>query len=224
VTNKKNNNLKIKPKSFIFNIFKRFIDIFGSVFLLIIFSPILLATAIIIKKTSPGPIFFKQKRVGENSKEFWMYKFRSMYVGDNDKRLKENYPELWKKYKESGWKLPMSEDPRITPVGKVIRSLTIDEFPQLFNILKGEMSLVGPRAYREEELKEYEEKFPHTKHLIEDIRSVKPGVTGPWQTSGRNELNFEQRAELDSRYIRNRSIRQEILILIKTPMAMLSRW
>lgn len=213
-----------KQKDIIFGVFKRTIDIIGSIVLLIIFFPILLVTAIIIKQTSPGPILFKQKRVGKDSKEFWMYKFRSMYVGDNDKRLKENYPDLWKKYKDSGWKLPMSEDPRITPVGKVIRSLTIDEFPQLVNILKGEMSLVGPRAYREEELKEYESKYPQTKPLIEDIRSVKPGVTGPWQTSGRNELNFEQRAKLDSHYIRNRSIRQEILILFKTPMAMLSRW
>lgn len=207
-----------------FNIFKRTIDIVSSVILLILFFPIMLVTAIIIKKTSNGPILFKQKRVGQNSQEFWMYKFRSMYVGDNDKRLKENYPELWKKYKDAGWKLPMCDDPRITPVGKVIRSLTIDEFPQLFNVLKGDMSLIGPRAYREEELKEYEEKYPHTKKFIEDIRSVKPGITGLWQTSGRNELSFEQRAKLDSYYIHNRSIRQELLIIFKTPMAMLSRW
>lgn len=212
------------PKNLVFKIFKRTMDIFGSIFLLIVFSPIFLITAIIIKATSLGPIFFKQKRVGENSKQFWMFKFRSMYVGDNDKRLRDNYPELWKKYKEAGWKLPMCEDPRITPVGKIIRSLTIDEFPQLVNVLKGEMSLIGPRAYREEELKEYEEKYPQTKIYIEEIRSVKPGITGLWQTSGRNDLSFEQRAKLDSYYIRNRSILQEIKILFKTPMAMLSRW
>ncbi len=207
-----------------FDLFKRTIDIFGSFFLLVIFSPIILITSIVVKQTSPGPIFFRQKRVGQNSRQFWMYKFRSMYVGDNDKRLKENYPELWKKYKEAGWKLPMCEDPRITPVGKIIRSLTIDEFPQLVNVLKGDMSLIGPRAYREEELKEYEEKYPHTKKFIEEIRSVKPGITGLWQTSGRNDLTFEQRARLDSFYIRNRSILQEIKIILKTPMAMLSRW
>ena len=153
-----------------------------------------------------------------------MYKFRSMYTGDNDKRLRENYPELWKKYKEIGWKLPMSEDPRITPIGKIIRASSIDEFPQLVNVLKGEMSLVGPRAYREEELQEYEKKYPNTKKYIDDIRSVKPGITGLWQTSGRNELNFEQRAKLDSKYIRNQSIRQELLIILKTPMSMISRW
>jgi len=207
-----------------FNFFKRTLDIFSSVFLMILFSPILIITALVIKLTSPGPIFFKQKRVTQNDQEFWMYKFRSMYTGDNDKRLRENYPELWKKYKDAGWKLPMSEDPRITPIGKIIRATSIDEFPQLFNVLKGEMSLVGPRAYREEELQEYEKKYPKTKKYINQIRSVKPGITGLWQTSGRNELNFEQRAKLDSKYICHQSIRQELKIILKTPTSMISRW
>ena len=207
-----------------FNVFKRILDIISSVFLMIIFSPIFLLTSILVKITSPGPIFFKRKRVTKGNKEFWMYKFRSMYTGDNDKRLRENYPELWKKYKDGGWKLPMSEDPRITPIGKIIRASSVDEFPQLVNVLKGEMSLVGPRAYREEELQEYEKKYLTTKKYIDDIRSVKPGITGLWQTSGRNELNFEQRAKLDSKYIRNQSIRQELLIILKTPMSMISRW
>jgi len=214
----------VKQRMFLFNVFKRTIDIVGSIFLLILFSPIMLITAILVKLSSPGPIFFHQHRVGKNSKPFSMPKFRSMYVGDNDKRLKENYPDLWRKYKNAGWKLPMKEDPRITSVGKIIRSLTIDEFPQLTSVLKGDMSMVGPRAYREEELQEYQAKFPHTKKYIDDIRSVKPGITGLWQTSGRNELSFEKRAELDSHYIQNRSMRQEILILFKTPLAMLSRW
>ncbi len=208
----------------VFNIFKRVLDIFSSIFLIILFSPIFLVTIIAIKLTSPGPIFFKQKRVTKNNHEFWMYKFRSMYTGDNDKRLRENYPELWKKYKDAGWKLPMSEDPRITPIGKIIRATSVDEFPQLINILKGEMSLVGPRAYREEELQEYEKKYPKTKKYIDEIRSVKPGLTGLWQTSGRNELNFEQRAKLDSKYIRNQSVWQEIKIILKTPTSMISRW
>jgi lipopolysaccharide/colanic/teichoic acid biosynthesis glycosyltransferase len=207
-----------------FNIFKRTIDIFSSVFLIVLFSPIMLVTIILIKVTSPGPVLFRQKRVSKDSQEFLMYKFRSMYTGDNDKRLRENYPKLWKKYKESGWKLPMSEDPRITPIGKLIRASSIDEFPQLFNVLKGEMSLVGPRAYREEELQEYEKKYPRTKKYINDIRSVKPGITGIWQTSGRNDINFEQRAKLDSHYVRNQSFCQEILIILKTPMSMISRW
>ena len=214
----------VKQRMFLFNVFKRTIDIVGSIFLLILFSPIMLITSILVKLSSPGPILFHQHRVGKNSKPFPMPKFRSMYVGDNDKRLRENYPDLWQKYKNAGWKLPMKEDPRITPIGKIIRSLTIDEFPQLTSVLKGNMSMVGPRAYREEELQEYQAKFPHTKKYIDDIRSVKPGITGLWQTSGRNELSFEKRAELDSHYIQNRSMRQEILILFKTPLAMLSRW
>ena len=211
-------------KKILFTFFKRTVDIVSSLILLILFSPIMLVTMILIKTTSVGPIFFKQKRVGKNNHEFWMYKFRSMYVGDNDKRLREEHPELWKKYKEGGWKLPMCEDPRITPIGKKIRSLTIDEFPQLINVLKGDMSLVGPRAYRDEELKEQELKFPKTKKYIKIIRSAKPGITGVWQTSGRNDISFEQRAKMDAEYIQKQSFIEEILIIIKTPMSMLSRW
>lgn len=211
-------------KKILFSLFKRCIDVIGSLVLLVLFSPIMLVTMILIKTGSVGPIFFKQKRVGKNSHEFWMYKFRSMYTGDNDKRLRENYPELWKKYKESGWKLPMCEDPRITPIGKKIRSLTIDEFPQLINVLKGDMSLVGPRAYREEELQEQEKKYPKTKKYIQIIRTAKPGITGVWQTSGRNDITFEDRAKMDSEYIKKQSFLEEILIILKTPMSMLSRW
>lgn len=211
-------------KKQIFQIFKRSIDIIGSIILLIIFSPIMLITMVLVKASSPGPIFFKQKRVGKNSRQFWMYKFRSMYTGDNDKRLRENYPELWKKYKENGWKLEMSEDPRITPIGKKIRSLTIDEFPQLINVLKGDMSLIGPRAYREEELQEQEKKYPKTKKYISIIRSAKPGITGVWQTSGRNDISFEQRAKMDADYIKKQSFIEEITIIIKTPLSMFSRW
>jgi len=211
-------------KKQIFQIFKRTIDIVGSLILLLIFSPIMLVTMILVKASSPGPIFFKQKRVGKNSRQFWMYKFRSMYTGDNDKRLRENYPELWKKYKENGWKLEMSEDPRITPIGKKIRSLTIDEFPQLINVLKGDMSLIGPRAYREEELQEQEKKYPKTKKYINIIRSAKPGITGVWQTSGRNDISFEQRAKMDANYIVKQSFLEELTIIIKTPLSMLSRW
>lgn len=202
---------------------KRSIDIVGSIFLIILFSPIIIVTSILVKITSPGPVIFKQLRIGKN-KTFWMYKFRSMYVGDNDKFLKEKHPKLWKKYKALDWKLPMDEDPRITPVGKKIRSLTIDEFPQFFNVLKGEMTLVGPRAYRDEELKEYARKYPHTQKHIDIIRTAKPGITGPWQISGRNDLSFKQRAGLDACYINQHSLRREILILLKTPKAMLSRW
>jgi lipopolysaccharide/colanic/teichoic acid biosynthesis glycosyltransferase len=147
-----------------------------------------------------------------------------MYICNNDKFLQTEYPELWTKYKKNDWKLSANEDPRITPIGKFIRSTSIDETPQFINVLKGDMSLVGPRAYRLEELNEYAKKYPKTQKYIDIIRSAKPGITGLWQTSGRNELNFEQRAKLDANYIKNRSFRQELYILLKTPFVMISPW
>lgn len=213
----------VKQRIFIFTIAKRLIDIIGSLVLLLIFSPLMLVTAILIKITSPGPILFGQLRVGQNSKPFKMFKFRTMFSGNNDERLKQ-YPSLWKKYKQAGWKLSIKEDPRITRIGKYIRALSIDEMPQFINVLKGEMSLVGPRAYREEELIEYAQKYPNTRVYIDDIRLTKPGITGLWQTSGRNDLSFEKRAKLDSYYVRTRSLRQELWLLIKTPFCMISSW
>lgn len=217
-----------RTRVFIFNVSKRTIDICSALFVLIFLSPFLLLIAILIKLTSEGPALLKQRRVG-NSGEFVMYKFRSMYNGnkyknDMDAFLRDNYPELWKKYIEDGWKLPMDQDPRITPIGRFIRKTSIDEMAQFINVLKGEMSLVGPRAYRKEELEEYERKFPSSKKYIDIIRTAKPGITGLWQTSGRNEMNFEQRAKLDADYIKNRSLRQELLIILKTPFVMLSIW
>jgi len=153
-----------------------------------------------------------------------MYKFRSMRIGDNDKFLKEKYPDLWIKYKNNDWKLSVNEDPRITTIGKIVRQTSIDEMPQFINVLRGEMSLVGPRAYRNEELNEYATKYPNTQKYIANIRSIKPGITGPWQVSGRNNLSFEKRSKLDSDYANNRSILNEIIIIIKTPFAMFSNW
>lgn len=212
----------------IFHFVKRVVDIASALVFLTVFSPILFIIGILIKLTSEGPILLQQRRVG-NGGEFIMYKFRSMYNGnkyknDMDGFLKDNYPELWKQYIADGWKLPMNIDPRITPIGKFIRSTSIDEAPQFINVLRGEMSLVGPRAYRKEELETYKEKYPNAKKNIDIICSAKPGITGLWQTSGRNEMNFEQRAELDAKYITHRSLRQEFFIILKTPFAMLSRW
>ena len=230
----------IKQRVFIFNLGKRFIDISGSILLLIVFGPIMVVTAFLVYRTSKTGIvskypkkdhkndilhniFFTQKRVGPNG-EFMMYKFHSMYIADNDKYLKEEFRNLWEKYKKNDWKLSANEDPRITPIGRVIRATSIDELPQIINVLKGEMSLVGPRAYRDEELREYAAKYPETQKNIDIIRTAKPGITGLWQISGRNELSFEKRAQLDAKYIENRSLRQEIIILLKTPKAMLSSW
>jgi lipopolysaccharide/colanic/teichoic acid biosynthesis glycosyltransferase len=222
--NEHSGKLFLKERIFLFIVVKRSVDIISSVLFLTLLSPLLILISICIKLSSPGPILFQQNRVGLNNHQFKMFKFRSMYLGDNDKFLEENYPNLWEKYKKSDWKLPMSEDPRITPIGKIIRATSLDESPQFLNVLKGDMSLVGPRAYREDELCEYERKYPQTKKYIDIIRTAKPGITGLWQTSGRNNLSFEKRAELDANYIKNRSLRQEFFIILKTPFAMLSRW
>lgn len=228
MTKKKHSQAYIVTHSIIFNVTKRLIDIFSSIIFLTLFSPILIIISILIKLSSEGPILLRQRRVG-NGGEFIFYKFRSMFNGnkyknDMDAYLRDNYPDLWKQYIENDWKLPMSIDPRITPIGKFIRATSIDEAPQFINVLRGEMSLVGPRAYRKEELEEYKKRYPNAKKNIEIIMSAKPGITGLWQTSGRNEMNFEQRAELDAKYIKNRSLRQELLIILKTPFVMLSIW
>jgi len=226
--NKKSSKLFLKQRIFIFEVVKRTIDILSAIIFLTVFSPLLLIISILIRCTSEGPILLRQRRVGSNG-EFIMFKFRSMYNGkiyknDMDSFLRDNYPDLWKQYLANDWKLPMNIDPRITPIGKFIRSTSIDEAPQFINVLRGEMSLVGPRAYRKEELDEYRKKYPKAKNNIDIITSAKPGITGLWQTTGRNDMSFEKRAKLDANYIKNRSLRQEIKIILKTPFAMLSRW
>ncbi len=201
---------------------KRFIDVTGSIVLLIIFSPILIATAFAIKLTSPGPILADTpKRVGKDSKQFRLLKFRSMIVNAHTLiRTDPKFKKIYEEYKKSNYKLFV--DPRVTKVGKFIRKYSIDEMPQFVNVLKGEMSIVGPRAYFSDELKEQQEKYPHTRKLVKEMLTVKPGITGYWQVSGRSEVNFEKRIEMDAYYARKRSLILDILILLKTPWAMLS--
>ncbi|MBN1263315.1 MAG: sugar transferase [Candidatus Pacebacteria bacterium] len=201
---------------------KRVLDLLVAVILAIIFSPFFLIVPVIIKLTSPGPVFYGQKRVGKNGREFTLYKFRSMVVNADEIIAKDK--DLLKKFQDSDWKLDMKDDPRITKFGAFIRTFTIDEFPQILNVFRGEMSVVGPRAYRQEEIKQQLAKYPKARSLMKDILKIKPGITGPWQTSGRNEVPFLQRAKLDAAYYRSRSIWQDILILLKTPKAMLSKW
>ncbi|MEP7167659.1 MAG: sugar transferase [Candidatus Woesebacteria bacterium] len=200
---------------------KRVLDLAIAFFLLILFLPIWIIIPILIAIDSPGPIIFTHKRVGKNGKPIYLYKFRSM-VADADEILHSRDAKLLEEFKKGDWKL--KNDPRITKLGRVLRALTIDEFPQLFNVIRGEMSMVGPRAYVARELEEQQQKYPETKALISQIVSVKPGITGPWQTSGRNEVPFNVRAKMDAEYARQRSIVRDILILIKTPQAMLSKW
>ena len=206
----------------LFDIIKRTIDFVGASILLVIFSPIILITMVVIKITSPGPIFADiPKRIGLRGKLFYPFKFRSMIINaHNLLRKDKRFEKLYLEYKKSSYKL--HEDPRVTNIGKFIRKHSIDEVPQLFNVLKGEMSIVGPRPYYPDELKEQQEKYPQTKKLVREMLTVKPGITGYWQVTGRSEVNFDKRIEMDAFYAKKRSIWLDILILIKTPWVMIS--
>lgn len=197
-------------------------DIVLSIVLLIVFLPVILATALVIKLTSPGPILADiPKRVGKDGRLFYPYKFRSMIV--NAHKLLTTDPKfrkLYQEYKKSSFKL--KEDPRVTNVGHFIRKYSIDEIPQLVNVLRGEMSIVGPRPYYPDELEEQQKNFPETKPLVKEVLSIKPGITGIWQVSGRSEINFDKRIAMDASYARNMSFWLDLLILLKTPWAMIS--
>ncbi|MBI5465117.1 sugar transferase [Candidatus Gottesmanbacteria bacterium] len=200
---------------------KRLVDILGAILLLVLFSPLCLMTAILIK-TDAGPIFADTpERVGLEGRLFKMYKFRSMVEAAHILlRTDPKYQDLYKKYKRNSYKL--ASDPRITPIGKIIRKHSIDEIPNLLNVLKGEMSIVGPRAYYPDELKSQLKKYPYTKKLVSIVLSVKPGVTGAWQVSGRSEVNFDKRIAMDAQYAQKKSILYDFGIMIKTPWAMVS--
>jgi len=200
---------------------KRLMDIFLAILLGIIFLPFLVVIPFFILLFSGWPIIYKHRRVGKDGKGFWLYKFRTM-VKDADEILFEKRPDLLKRFKQGDWKL--EDDPRVTKLGKLMRSLTIDEFPQLYNVLKGEMSIVGYRPYVKKELKEQMKKYPRTRRWIKEIFQVKPGITGPWQTSGRNIIPFDKRAEMDVKYAREQSFWKDVQILLKTPKAMVSKW
>ena len=200
---------------------KRILDIVVALILMIIFLPIWIIVPLMIYFDSGLPILFKHKRVGLNGKEFYLFKFRSM-IPNADEILHKHNKALLKKFKQGDWKI--ENDPRITKLGKALRSLTIDEFPQLYNVIRGEMSMVGPRAYVKKELDEQTKKYPETTKYKDLILSVKPGITGPWQTSGRNEVPFNIRAKMDSDYAKKGSILTDIKILFKTPQAMISKW
>ncbi|MBU0569843.1 sugar transferase [Patescibacteria group bacterium] len=207
----------------IYSISKRTIDVVGAAVLLFIFSPVMTVTSIIIKATSPGPIFADTpKRVGRNGRLFYTYKFRTMIP--NAYKLLKTDPKFEKAYREQqeGGNYKISNDPRVTGVGSFLRKHSVDEIPQLINVFKGEMSIVGPRPYYKDELEKQQEKFPKTKKLVREVLTVKPGITGYWQVTGRSEVNFDKRIEMDAYYARKRSLFLDFLILLKTPWAMIS--
>lgn len=191
-------------KTFSYHFIKRGIDLFFSLVGIILLSPTLLTVAILIKIGSKGRVVFSQERVGKNGKYFKMYKFRSMIA---------NAEDLLDKLKESnemtGPMFKMKSDPRITQIGRFIRKTSIDELPQLFNVLKGEMSLVGPRPNLPREVAEFDEN--HKLKLL-----AKPGLTCYWQVMGRNEIGFEQWMKLDIKYIEERSTFIDLKLICKT--------
>ncbi|OGM05801.1 hypothetical protein A2125_01400 [Candidatus Woesebacteria bacterium GWB1_43_5] len=206
-----------------YEIAKRTLDVVGATALLVVFSPVILASILAVKLTSKGPIFADTpKRVGKAGKAFFAYKFRTM-IPNAYKLLKSDpkYKNAYKEQQESG-KYKIQNDPRVTPVGKVLRRHSIDEIPQLLNVLKGQMSVVGPRPYYKEELEKQQKLYPGTERLVKEVLTAKPGITGFWQVSGRSEVAFDKRIEMDAYYARKKSLALDILILIKTPWVMLS--
>ncbi len=201
---------------------KRFTDICLASVLGILFLPISLLAAILIKSDSEGPILADvPERVGAHDRLFKMHKFRSMVVNAHYiLRHSSQYEKLYDEYKKSSFKL--KKDPRITSIGKFLRKHSIDEIPQLVNVLKGEMSIVGPRAYYPDELVDQQKKYPHTRKLVSKVLSVKPGITGLWQVSGRSDVNFDKRIAIDAQYVDNMSLWTDLKVIFKTPWAMIS--
>ena len=196
---------------------KQAFDFVAAVFLLIIAAPIMLAAAALVRVTSSGPALFCQTRIGRNGRPFPMFKFRTMNVGCDDARHRElNTREILGEDGCAGRDglFKLDDDPRITPVGKFLRKYSIDELPQLFNVLRGEMSLVGPRPSLPWEVELYtaEQRRRH---------DCLPGLTGSWQVSGRNRRSMQEMLALDLAYVRFRSLRLDLWILLRTPYAVL---
>lgn len=188
-------------------ILKRLIDVVCSLLGLLVLSPLLLVIMLIIKKDG-GPVFFKQVRVGYKGEKFNMYKFRSMVVNAEELKAK-----LMDQNEMTGPMFKMKDDPRVTKIGKFIRRTSIDEIPQLINIIKGDMSLVGPRPSLPKEVEQFEP------WMLERLE-VKPGLTCFWQVSGRNDIDFEDWMRLDIKYVNERSILLDIKLILKTVLVL----
>ena len=191
-------------------ILKRSIDLGGAVVGIILLFPILLLIAVLVKLASPGPVFYKRRLVGLNGRLFTAYKFRSMV--HNAHGLLHQNPELMQEYQQT---LKIAKDPRVTRLGQILRRTSLDELPQLINILRGDMSLVGPRMLGDVELARYGD-------ARDKVLSVKPGLTGLWQVSGRHTVSFERRMELDLQYVDHWNLWLDLIILLKTPLVVIS--
>jgi lipopolysaccharide/colanic/teichoic acid biosynthesis glycosyltransferase len=181
-------------------------DIVLSIFILLVTFPLWLIIAAVIKFQDKGPLFFKHRLIGKNGRKFDLIKFRTMQ--NNSEEFFKNNPHLLEEFLKN---YKLKEDPRVTPIGKWLRKSSLDELPQLFNILKGEMSLVGPRPIREEEL-------PKFGDFQNERLKMRPGLTGYWQVSGRSNTSYEERVLLDRFYMRKVTIWMDLVILLKTPL------
>ena len=200
--------LRIKMTSKVYKLIKNFFDILFSLFVLVAFIPLFLIIALLIKLSSRGPIFFLQERIGKNNAPFKCIKFRTMYpeakdilqnLLNKDEKIKKEFEETHK----------IKNDPRITTIGKLLRKTSLDELPQFFNVLRNEMSIVGPRPIVKAEKKKYGKN-------LNKVLSIKPGITGLWQVSGRNNLTYKKRVMLDINYVKNYNLLMDIRILIRT--------
>jgi exopolysaccharide production protein ExoY len=194
---------------------KRAIDLIGALLMLSLAAPLMLVLAVLVKLTSPGPVLFRQERLGKHGHQLYIYKFRTMRQ-DAEQMLKNN-DRLYNEYVKHNYKLPQGRDPRITPLGRFLRQTSLDELPQLFNVIKGEMSLVGPRPVVPDEIGQYGD-------WASLLLSVQPGLTGQWQVSGRSDIaDYAQRVKLDMEYLRDQSVATDLRILLRTVPAVLLR-
>lgn len=208
-----------------YKIIKRVSDIILSLFLLIFLLPFFLLVSFLIWLGDRDEIFVKDPlRIGLNGKEFRMYKFRTM-IPNAHREILENpeYSDLKKIWEGNGNKLKIDEDIRITKIGKLLRRTDLDELPQLLNVLIGQMSLVGPRPMYKDELERHLKTNPRDEKYLKDILSVRPGITGLWQVSGRNEIPFGKRLKMDAKYSKEQNIFLDMKILLKTPYVVLTR-
>ena len=206
-------NSKISNKSFlVYNFFKRSFDIISASIGILFLLPLFIVLAILVKLDSKGPIFFSHKRIGKNGKIIGIYKFRSMV--SNSEEIFKNFTEEQKMEFEKNFKL--DDDPRITKIGGFLRKTSLDELPQLLNIIKGDMSVVGPRPIVRAEVEKYGV-------CADKLFSVKPGLTGFWQANGRSDTTYEERVQMDMYYIDNRSFLLDIRIILKTVISVIRK-
>lgn len=195
-----------------YKLIKRLMDIVLSLLAIIVLSPVFLIVALVIRLDSKGNIVFGHERIGQNMKKIKIYKFRTMH--ENSAEIFENFSEEQKREYYINFKL--DNDPRITKVGGFLRRTSLDELPQLINILRGDMSIVGPRPIVEKEIEKYGE-------YVETVFSVLPGLTGYWQANGRSDTTYEERVQMDMYYIKNRSIFMDIKIILKTFISVIKK-